>query len=283
MKLLRKHRARRKSAIVRNGNPIVSIVGISFGLILVILSVLYVAGAYQMVRVLAEIEHKDFSPANLRIAGYQTFFERLEKDGFAVQASSAYIKEGVKYFLWVVSTPDGKSRLIYRWKHDLQTNKVEPLTSPATYLDIELGHIPRGDADAFPYAPGDELAEEIAKGTYEVETPATSADVAESEAGAENEVTEDDKTEAKGGTTEEEAEPGDQETEEKQEKPADDGEGRTEEVEDGEENGESEGEAIDVGGKKNGEKEEGGEEENGDEEEEPPKDEVKQEEDDARV
>lgn len=139
--------------------------------ILLVLIGALVAVSLYLIGILAEIENKDFSPANIRIAAYRRFFENLKRDGFQVEESKPYINAGVRYFLWAVETPDGRDRLIYRWKHDLSTNKVEPLTSPATYLDIELGHIKKEDAMAYPFEPEDELAEKIAKGTYEIRPP----------------------------------------------------------------------------------------------------------------
>ncbi len=150
-------------------SPFLSTIGIIFGVFFFLFAIIYTIIALYMIQVLAEIERKDFSPANLRIEEYARFFEKLKNDHFEVMESEPYIKEGVKYFLWTVVTPDGKSRLIYRWKHDLESNRVEPMTSPATHLDVSLGHIKKENALDYPYNPDDELAEQIAKGTYKIE------------------------------------------------------------------------------------------------------------------
>jgi hypothetical protein len=141
--------------------------GVIGGVIFFFLCVTYVVGAYWIVGILAEISQKDYTPANQRIAAYEKFFRGLEKKGMEIEKSTPYIKEGAKYFLWTVTIPSQSDRLIYRWEHDLETNKVSPLTSPATYLDIELGYVKSEDASDYPYEPGDPIALQMAQGEYE--------------------------------------------------------------------------------------------------------------------
>ncbi len=140
--------------------------GIIGGIVFFFLCVAYVIGAYWVVGILAEISQKDYTPANQRIAAYEKFFRKAEKGGLDTEKSPPYIKEGAKYFLWTVAIPNQSERLVYRWKHDLQTNKVEPLTSPATYLDIELKYVKPDEARSYPYEPGDPIALQIAQGDY---------------------------------------------------------------------------------------------------------------------
>ena len=141
--------------------------GVIGGVVFFFLCVIYVIGAYWIVGILAEISQKDYTPANQRLAAYEKFFHGLEKKSIAVEKSPPYIKEGAKYFLWTVTIPSQSERLIYRWEHDLETNKVSPLTSPATYLDIELGYVKPDEASNYPYEPGDPIALQMAKGDYE--------------------------------------------------------------------------------------------------------------------
>jgi len=152
------------------------IAGVVFGIFVIILGVGYVVGAYYLVGVLGEIAQKDFTPANQRLSSYEDFFVGLQRQGLEVEKSAPYIREGVKYFLWAVTLPDEQRRLIYRWKHDLETNRVSPLTSAATYLDIELGYIRRQEVGLYPYTPGDELALQLAKGTYHPPPPEAEAE-----------------------------------------------------------------------------------------------------------
>ena len=162
------------------------------GTILLVLSIAYIVVALYISAVLAEIQHKDFSEANMRLRKYEAFFENLRKQGFDVDESTPYIKEGVKNFLWAVTVPGTGRRLIYRWRHDLESNKVEPLTSSATYLDIQLRYISPKDAKNYPYDPGDEIARRVAAGTFDVKlTLSQSQPEEEKPADATEEVTEE--------------------------------------------------------------------------------------------
>lgn len=142
------------------------IVGVISGAVFFILCIVFIVGAYYMVGILAEIAQKDYTPANERIADYEHFFDKARQHRLEVAKSTPYIKEGVKYFLWTISIPGRADKLVYRWKHDLETNRVEPLTSPATFVDIEMGYIRQGSAGLYPYDPNDTVALQIAKGTY---------------------------------------------------------------------------------------------------------------------
>lgn len=138
--------------------------GVILGVVFLLLCIGYVIGAYLLVGILAEISQKDYTPANERIASYERFFQTAEQHHLKVDRSPAYIKEGVKYFLWTITVSGRADKLVYRWQHNLQTNRVEPLTSPATYVDTELGYISMSDASLYPYIAGDLIALRIAKG-----------------------------------------------------------------------------------------------------------------------
>jgi len=142
------------------------IVGVATGAVFFALCVVFIVGAYYMVGILAEIAQKDYTPANERISDYEQFFDKARQHRLEVAKSTPYIKEGVKYFLWTISIPGRADKLVYRWKHDLETNRVEPLTSPATYVDIEMGYVRQKSAGLHPYDPNDTVALQIAKGTY---------------------------------------------------------------------------------------------------------------------
>ncbi len=142
------------------------IVGVASGTVFFILCIVFIVGAYYMVGILTEIAQKDYTPANERISDYEHFFDKARQHRLKVAKSTPYIKEGVKYFLWTISIPGRADKLVYRWKHDLETNRVEPLTSPATYVDIEMGYLRSGSAGLYPYDPHDNIALQIAKGTY---------------------------------------------------------------------------------------------------------------------
>ncbi len=141
--------------------------GVIGGVVFFFLCVVYVVVAYWVVGILAGISQKDYTPANQRVAAYEKFFHGLEKKGLDVKKSPPYIKDGAKYFLWTVTVPKSSDRLIYRWEHDLESNRVSPLTSPATYLDIELKYVKPDEASNYPYEPGDPIAMQMAKGEYE--------------------------------------------------------------------------------------------------------------------
>jgi hypothetical protein len=141
--------------------------GVIGGVVFFFLCVVYVVVAYWVVGILAGISQKDYTPANQRVAAYEKFFHGLEKKGLDVKKSPPYIKDGAKYFLWTVTVPKSSDRLIYRWEHDLETNRVSPLTSPATYLDIELKYVKPDEASNYPYEPGDPIALQMAQGEYE--------------------------------------------------------------------------------------------------------------------
>jgi len=196
------------------------------GVILLALSVAYIVAALYISAVLAEIQHKDFSQANIRLRKYEAFFENLKKQGFDVDESRPYIKDGAKNFLWAVTVPGIGRRLIYRWRHDLESNKVEPLTSSATYLDIQLGYISPEDAKNYPYEPGDEIARRLAAGTYNLKLA-----LSESQAGEEKPVevaqsaTEQEKGEE--GKALEQQEEAKDKGEAKEETPPDDAEGES--------------------------------------------------------
>ena len=140
------------------------ITGVIAGVVFIVLCIGYVASAYWMYGLLADIAQKDFTPANHRLDSYRQFFERMERSsGLEVEESPPYIKDGIKHFLWTVTIPGKPDRLIYHWQHDLNSNRVEPLTSPATYVDIEYGYIRPDQASIYPYIVGDTLALQIAK------------------------------------------------------------------------------------------------------------------------
>jgi hypothetical protein len=141
-------------------------IGFVLGTVFFLACIGYVVGAYYMVGIMAEIAQKDYTPANERISSYERFFRQAQQNGLTVAQSPPYIKEGVKYFLWTISVPGRADKLVYRWKHDLESNRVVPLTSPATYVDVEMGHVRPGSAGLYPYESGDTVALQIAKGTY---------------------------------------------------------------------------------------------------------------------
>jgi len=201
---------------------------VALGIVVIVLAIGYVIGACYLTGVLGEIAQKDFTPANQRLDSYEDFFIRLERQGIAVEKSPPYIREGVKYFLWAVSLPDENRRLIYRWQHDLESNRVSPLTSPATYLDVELGYIRRQEVGLYPYRSGDELALVLAKGTYRVQPSSTE----ETEAAAEEEAVPEEPSGAEEVATEEGKAAAEQPA------ASDEGAGET---------GEEGGEAVDVG------------------------------------
>ena len=148
------------------------ITGVIAGVVFIVLCIGYVASAYWMYGLLADIAQKDFTPANHRLDSYRQFFERMERSsGLEVEESPPYIKDGIKHFLWTVTIPGKPDRLIYHWQHDLNSNRVEPLTSPATYVDIEYGYIRPDQASIYPYIVGDTLALQIAKGIYSAGRP----------------------------------------------------------------------------------------------------------------
>ena len=142
------------------------IIGVATGAVFFALCIVFIIGAYYMVGILAEIAQKDYTPANERISDYEQFFDKARQHRLEVAKSTPYIKEGVKYFLWTISIPGRADKLVYRWKHDLETNRVEPLTSPATYVDVEMGYVRQKSAGLYPYDPNDNVALQIAKGTY---------------------------------------------------------------------------------------------------------------------
>ncbi len=152
----------------RRGFDVWGTIGFVLGSVFFLLCIGYVVGAYYMVGIMAEIAQKDYTPANERISAYEEFFRRAQQNGLEVAQSPPYIKEGVKYFLWTISVPGRADKLVYRWKHDLETNRVVPLTSPATYVDVEMGYVRPGSAGLYPYEGGDTVALQIAKGTYMV-------------------------------------------------------------------------------------------------------------------
>lgn len=218
----------RSSRLRSSRNPYsVELAQVIGGAILLVLSVLYIIFALYISAILAEIQHKDFSLANIRLRKYEAFFEKLQRQGFEVDESSPYIKEGKKNFLWVVTVPDSGKRLIYRWRHDLESNEVEPLTSHATYLDIQLGYINPKDAMNYPYEPGDEVARRVASGTYDLK-------LALQEAKAQEESSED-QVETEGAEEEKES----AEAEQEQASPE-------EETEEEKSSGEREGASVDV-------------------------------------
>lgn len=161
---LRRRKAQRRSAAWN----VLTAVG---GVLLFVLCVGYVVAAYALVGILAEISQKDYGPANERLQTYEQFFHNAEAHGLKVRQSPPYIKGGVKYFLWTISVPDRADKLVYRWQHNLQTNRVEPLTNPATHLDLELGYLTAEEARAYPYEPGDTVARKVAKGIFTGLTP----------------------------------------------------------------------------------------------------------------
>lgn len=179
---------RRRKAVARPAW--LEMAGVIAGIVLIVFCIGYVASAYWMFGLLADIAQKDFTPANHRLDSYRQFFQRLERNAkLEVEESPPYIKDGIKHFLWTVSIPGQPDRLIYHWQHDLGSNKVEPLTSPSTYLDIEYGYVRPEQASDYPYIVGDTLALQIAKGTYVAgkleEEPAEDEALAEDELPAE--------------------------------------------------------------------------------------------------
>ena len=235
------------------------IAGVIAGVVFIVLCIGYVASAYWMYGLLADIAQKDFTPANHRLDSYRQFFLRLERSsGLTVEESPPYIKDGIKHFLWTASIPGKPDRLIYHWQHDLSSNKVEPLTSPSTYVDLEYGYIRPDQASSYPYRVGDTLALQIAKGTYfagePAQDPATEDETVTEDETAADEVTEDAVEEEAADEeppVDEEAEPAPFE-EGGEEAPPDEGANDEEgaDAEEGDEEGEGEeGDGVDDDGK----------------------------------
>jgi hypothetical protein len=218
----------------RRGFDLWGTIGVVLGVLFFIVCIGYVVGAYYMVGIMAEIAQKDYTPANERISSYEEFFRKAEQHGLKVAQSPAYIKEGVKYFLWTISVPGRADKLVYRWKHDLETNRVVPLTSPATYVDVEMGYVRPGSAGLYPYESGDTVALQIAKGMYIA--PGYAEESAEPEPSAEEEALPEEEVPA-----EEQAEPAEEATEEETTEEAGEAEGEAEEPP-------TEGESVDIGG-----------------------------------
>ncbi|OGK09257.1 MAG: hypothetical protein A2Y63_00575 [Candidatus Riflebacteria bacterium RBG_13_59_9] len=229
--------------------------GVILGVVFLLLCIGYVIGAYLLVGILAEISQKDYTPANERIASYERFFQTAEQHHLKVDRSPAYIKEGVKYFLWTITVSGRADKLVYRWQHNLQTNRVEPLTSPATYVDTELGYISMRDAPLYPYIAGDMIALRIAKGLDITPDVASDEEVEEVEEETEPETLDEQVEPAESGEeTGEETQPEeteeavpDEDTEEGSEgeevgsgETSEEGDSATEEVPDEEENGQAE-------------------------------------------
>jgi hypothetical protein len=143
-----------------------SLLGILLGLILIAACLGIAYMSQMMIGVLNDIGQRDFSQASTRIDRYAARFDAMAKAGFKVQRSEPKILEGKTSYLWVITPPGSDDRLVYRWKHYLSTNTIEPLTNPALLLDIALGYektsTAREEFASF-YNPEDRLALALAQ------------------------------------------------------------------------------------------------------------------------
>jgi hypothetical protein len=133
--------------------------------ILIVASLGLAYGSVKMTGVLRDIGKRDFGDAVQRFERYDARFGAMKEANSRVLSSEPKIVSGVTKYLWVVQPRGSDDRIVYRWKHDLNTNTVEPMTNPALLMDIALGFISPSDAAMYSfYDPGDKLAQSLAQG-----------------------------------------------------------------------------------------------------------------------
>lgn len=143
-------------------------VGIVFGVLFIAASVGFWYGSQMILGILHEVGEKDFTAQYERINKYEVFFDGLSDAGYDVIREEPKIDtkpdSSAKFYLWRVQPAGTSEFCIYRWRYDLQSDKVEPKTNPALLLDIQMGYVKRDDAKNYGfYDPSDELAEAIAE------------------------------------------------------------------------------------------------------------------------
>jgi hypothetical protein len=158
-------------ARVHWGLEILRIVFGSLNLLLALVVVIICLGisfvSYKMLDVLHDVSKRDFTEASQRFERYGLRFDAMAQAHCLVEQSQPKILHGITMYLWIVQPPGSDDRVIYRWKHDLNLNKVEPMTNPALLMDIALGYTKAADAASYSfYNPDDQLAQALAVGDF---------------------------------------------------------------------------------------------------------------------
>jgi hypothetical protein len=123
---------------------------IAFGALIVVISLVFVAGSMLMFGVLREISSaRNFDDAVGRTSEYEDFFKEVAAAGFQVDGDRPNIKEGVTQYLWTVHPPNDGPLRVFSWQHFLESNEMRPTSNSAALLDIELGNLTEAEALAF--------------------------------------------------------------------------------------------------------------------------------------
>jgi hypothetical protein len=134
------------------------------------LGLAFVSG--KMLDVLNDISQRDYSTATQRFEAYAARFSSMQAAGCKVEHKEPQTLKGVITHLWIVQPPGSDDRVVYRWKHVLQTNTVEPMTNPALLLDIAMAYEKASDGAGISfYNPNDTLAQALARGQYDMIGP----------------------------------------------------------------------------------------------------------------
>jgi hypothetical protein len=150
----------------------VGLLGILFGLVLIMACAGMAYLGFIGINVLRDIAKRDYSTALERIDRYTARFDGMESGGYRIQRSEPKILNGETSYLWVVTPAGSDDRIVYRWKHYLKTNNVEPMTNAALLLDVSFGFISPTDATAFAfYNPQDKLAQALAQRDFSQISP----------------------------------------------------------------------------------------------------------------
>ena len=176
---VRKSRKRRWSL----GREIVYIcfgcLGSILGIVFFLGSIGFLLGSRYLENVINDIGASNFTEQMERIDHYSNFFEALRENGYKVVREDPDIDRGMIYYLWQAKPPGSDESRVFRWRHDLEANAVEPLNNPALLLDVKLGYLSSSDAEQWNfedpgqhYDPGDNLVQAMVNNDFSMINPA---------------------------------------------------------------------------------------------------------------
>jgi len=117
------------------------VLGILIGLVFFALCAGFWYGSGEIVKIIAEINERDFTVMSNREKSYEVFFGERDNEGYRVSKEDKIIYGGEVSYMWRVQPPGSSEIREFGWKHDLELNTVSQTTNGALLLDLKLGVI----------------------------------------------------------------------------------------------------------------------------------------------
>lgn len=114
------------------------VIGILAGLVFFAICLGFWYGSGKIVKIIEEINERDFTVMSQREEMYEEFFDRRDDQGYRVTREKNKIFAGVVTYMWRIQPPGSSEIREFGWEHDLETNTVNQITNGALLLDLQL-------------------------------------------------------------------------------------------------------------------------------------------------